>query len=337
MKISGIGEHPLIRRLEGFLSRALPPRQDVLVGIGDDTALLRVEAGYQLLTTDDQIEGVHFSRATVSPADLGWKALAVNLSDIAAMGGRPQAALVALSMPADTEVAWVDALYQGLAEAALASGVAIVGGDTGVALVIMISVSLTGTVDAREDGSPRALLRSGARPGDLLAVTGALGDAAGGLRLLSRGSQPVEGAEGAALVHAQRRPPLRIDAGQVLAEEGVRAAIDVSDGLLADLGHLCRASSVSATVRADLLPLSPALLHLFPKEATHLALTGGEDYELLFAAPFETVERVRKRCPVAVTIVGEVSGGPTARLRRVTLRDAHGILPLPERLGWRHF
>ncbi len=236
-----------------------------------------------LATTDAMVEGVHF--ATGTPWwELGWKALAVNLSDIAAMGGVPGHALVNLSLPGDTEVEDVAQLYRGMAELANQQKVAIVGGNITSAPVVMIAVTVIGR------GLKEGLLRrSAAVPGDRIAVTSYLGSAAAGLRMLTGGLKfPPEAA--ALLKKAHLQPQPRIAEGQVLVKQGVRAAIDISDGLVADLGHVCAASKVGATVRVNAVPVHPLMKEAFGKDALGLALTGGEDYELLFTAGERIIE-----------------------------------------------
>jgi thiamine-monophosphate kinase len=337
MEIARLGEQPLIQRLAATLSASLGPHADVVVGIGDDAALVRNAGVYQLLKTDQQVEGVHFQREWAPPEDLGWKALTVNVSDIAAMGGAPSAALVSLMLRPDVEVEWVDAFYRGLAEAAKAYGVAIVGGDTSAGPIVAVSVFLTGVPALDGDGRPIPLLRSSARPRDLVAITGSLGGAAAGLRLLQRsGETPgCMAGEGDPLTRAFLRPTARLQEGRLLAEEGVRAAIDVSDGLVGDLQRLCLASGVAAEVDASSVPVHPQATNCFSAEETlSLALTGGEDYELLFAAPSEAVERVRARVKVPVTVIGRIVEGTPGAVRVLDGRGSEVRLDGP---GWRHF
>src|SRR6266542_586282 len=226
-----------------LFTRALPlAGREVVVGPGDDAAVLRPAPGEDLVATVDAVvAGVHFD-GRASPADVGWKALAVNLSDLAAMGARPVAALVALGLPRGTRAATVRGLARGLGACARAHRTPVVGGNVTCADALSVTVTVLGAV-----AEGRAVLREGARPGDLVAVTGTLGDAARGLR---------SGAE-AALARRQRRPTPRVAAGLALASL-VRAGIDVSDGLVQDLGHLCRASRVGARIGVSELPLSAA-------------------------------------------------------------------------------
>jgi thiamine-monophosphate kinase len=282
------GEFALIDRFV----RAVPTGgEGVAVGPGDDAAVLRLRPGEELVATVDAVvEGVHFGRRA-SPADVGWKALAVNLSDLAAMGARPLFALVALGLPAGTPEATVRGVARGLGACARAHRVAVVGGNVTRARDLSVTVTALGAVPAS-----RAVLRAGARPGDLVAVTGTVGDAALGLR---PGAAP-------ALARRQRRPTPRIAAGLALAGL-VRAAIDVSDGLAQDLGHLCRASGVGARIGLQDLPLSPAYRRAARRLADPWApaLAGGEDYELVVAIapaslPAARAAAARARTPLAV-------------------------------------
>jgi thiamine-monophosphate kinase len=285
-------------------TRALPLRgEGVVVGAGDDAAVLRPADGEDLVATVDAVvEGVHFDRR-FTPEDVGWKALAVNLSDLAAMGARPLWALVALAMPAGTSSSAVKRMAAGLGACARAHRTAVVGGNVSRASELSLTVTLVGAVP-----EGRAVLRAGARPGDLVAVTGTLGDAALGLR---------PGAP-RALVSRQRRPAPRLAAGRALAGI-VRAAIDVSDGLAQDLGHVCRASGVGARICLPDLPLSPAYRRVARRlpDPFAAALAGGEDYELVVAIPPASLERARaaaRRARTPLTVIGRFVRGEGVRV-----------------------
>ncbi len=282
-------EFELIERFTRQFTRG----EGVRVGVGDDAAVLRPPRGEELVATVDAVvEGVHFDRR-FTPQEIGWKALAVNLSDLAAMGARPLWALVALATPPAADPARLERIGRGIAACARRHGVSVVGGNVTAARELSLTVTVLGAVERG-----RALLRSGGRPGDLLVVSGTLGDAALGIR---PGAAP-------ALRARQRRPRPRLALGR--GAVGVaRAAIDLSDGLLQDLGHLCTASGVGARVEVDRLPLSPAY-----RAATRRsrdpdlgALSGGEDYELLLAVPPSRLAALREaahRARTPVTVVG---------------------------------
>jgi thiamine-monophosphate kinase len=298
--------------------RVLPQAgEGVVLGPGDDAALLRAPAGEDLAATVDAVvEGVHFD-ARFSAEDVGWKALAVNLSDVAAMGARPRWALVALALPRGTSTARVEGVARGLGACARRHGVAVVGGNVTRAAELAVTVTVVGSVRRG-----RALRRDGARPGDVVLVSGTVGDAALG----------VEPGAAAPLAARQRRPAPRLELGRALA--GIASsAVDVSDGLVQDLGHVCAASGVAAEVRAGDLPLSPAY-----RAATRgrdapwtPALAGGEDYELLVTvAPHRLAAALRaaRRAGTPLTAIGEIR---RARGGGVRVRAPDGAVLPPVR------
>lgn len=324
MKVSELGEFPLIQRIARVVAESGPCASDLLVGIGDDAAAWRSVSPVTLATTDSLIQGVHFDLATVPWRDLGWKALAANLSDIAAMGGRPRYVLVSLGLPPDTEVEAVMDFYRGLMELAREFGVAVAGGNLSRASEVSIHLSLLG--EALEEGM---LLRSSARPGDTVAVTGYLGGAAAGLKALTEGS-PLE--EALRLAHLRPRP--RVAEGQALVRCGIRAAIDISDGLLQDLSQMGLASGTAARVWFSQVPVHPLARQALPTECLELALSGGEDYELLFTGPQEQVEAARRALSLPVTAIGRMEVGKAGR---VTLVDGEGREVAAGGRGWDHF
>lgn len=277
------GEPALIAALNRLFG---PPPSGVAVGIGDDCAALAVAGeDFLLWTVDTLIEGVHFDLAYFSLPQLGRKALAVNLSDIAAMGGEPLYTLLSLGWPRDRDVAGALALGTGLAQAAQEYGVAVIGGDTVAAPGVMITLTLLGRVPRSE-----MLQRRGARVGDRVYVTGPLGEAAAGLEMLQRGLA-LEQDLPRSLIEAHLNPRPQLHAGRVLASQRLATAlIDLSDGVATDLGHICLASGVGARIPAATAPVSPTVktvaahLGLDPLD---LALKGGEDYQLLFTSPPE--------------------------------------------------
>jgi thiamine-monophosphate kinase len=309
------------------------PGRALLLGIGDDAAAWEQAPATVVATTDMLVEGIHFDFALTGWRDLGWKALAVNLSDVAAMGAQAEWALVSLGLRPATSTADVAALYQGLRDLAAQAGCTVAGGDTvSVRADTVLNVVVLGSVPAGE--APTLLRRDRGRPGDIVAVTGSLGGSAGGLRALRAGlDSRAPGVAG--LVETHRRPQPRLAAGWALRQAGVRCAMDISDGLLADLGRLCAASGCGADVQSSALPLHPALAHVFPDEAVALAAGGGEDYELLVAAPPDVLAAARAALAgsgLALTAVGRLTGEPGVRLRD----DAGRELALPHR-GWDHF
>ena len=318
-----MGEFELIDR---FFSQLGARRRDVALGVGDDAALLNVPAGQQLVAcVDTLVAGRHFPADTAA-SDIGWRALAVNLSDLAAMGATPTWALLALTLPAADED-WLEGFAGGFAQLARAHGVALVGGDT-TAGPLTISVHALGCV-----APGTALRRDGARPGDLVYVTGWLGDAAAGLALL-QGRLQGSGADRSVLEAKFRRPEPRVAFGTAL--RGIASAcIDVSDGLAADLGRLAQASGVGAKIRAEQLPLSRALYGLAGEaRAREFALGGGDDYELAFSVPPTRRTALAQAAAAsgapACHCIGEIVAG-----RGLRVLGIHGELPPPP--GWDHF
>ena len=332
MRIADLGEFGLIRLIRDWTGhRAAAPAgaaYRLAVGNGDDAAAVDFSGDpvTELYTTDTMVEGIHFTAATMPWRDLGWKAMASNISDVAAMGGAPGMALVTLGLPADFRVADVKELYSGMIEIGEEFGTRIIGGDLVRSPVAFITVALTGIADG-------LLRRDAAAPGHLIAVAGPVGGAAGGLRLLLAGRQPDSAAK-KALIGWHRRPRPQIAAGQSLVEAGVRAAMDVSDGLADDLGKLCAASGVSAVIYADKAPAPDALRSEFPDDWLDLALYGGEDYVLLFTAPPEVMATALDRLPTSAVIIGAITEGQPGT---VTVLDS-GKQPRPRGgAGWDHF
>ena len=328
-----LSEDQLIEAIARVLSGEEP---GVVLGIGDDAAVVQPGRGQTVLTTDLLVEGVHFERGGISAHDLGAKAITVNVSDIAAMAASPRYALVSLAVPADLDAAWVIELYGGMRDMCAEHALALVGGDTNRAEAVVISIAVIGEV-----APGKAVTRSGARTGDAIVVTGSLGAAAGGLAV-SRSSDPgsiLSTSWGRALTVALARPVARVGEAHVLASAGATAMMDLSDGLAKDLSRLCLASGVGARVRTGDVPVATALAEGAEKlgvEALELALSGGEDYELLATMPLGSVTAARDELHetfgVPLTEIGEIV--PAEGLVAV---DADGSEhPLPP-AGWDHF
>ena len=296
--------------IEEFL-KPFPRGRAVAIGPGSDCAAVSVAPGMQLVaTTDAVIEGVHFDLRRFSPEDVGWKALAVNLSDLAAAGARPRWFLCALGIPASSRVVQIaQRISRGMSSLARKSRCALIGGN--VTSAAEWSVTITALGEAR-----RPLSRAGARPGDALVVIGSLGDAAAGLR-----SYPSPVA-----ARAQRRPVPRVREGLLVAPFA-SAAIDVSDGFLQDLGHICAESSVGAVVECSSLPLGKAARRL--PDGMELALGGGEDYALLLTVPKRKLPALRKKLRL-------VEVGRIVRGRGIQLTELGSPRPLPRRSGFDH-
>ena len=331
--IADYGEFALI----AAIGKALRRHEDLIVGIGDDGAVLRAPDGRVVATTDMLIEGTHFRREWSGARDIGAKAAARNLADIAAMGARPTALLVSFAGPGETEVAWVLDLVAGIEQESSAAGAVVAGGDTSSAGVVMLAITALGDLEGRQP-----VTRSGARAGDVVAVTGTLGSAAAGLALLMSGTirpdrpdHPDRGLE--PLLQAHRRPHPPYDAGPEAARLGATSMIDISDGLVADLGHVAAASEVQIELRTPRIMAEPvAAPDLLARAAAALGgarpvqdadpmrwvLTGGDDHAL--AATFPPGVALPERW----TTIGQASRG-------------HGIVVdgnrWAERGGWEHF
>ncbi|MCK4535534.1 MAG: thiamine-phosphate kinase [Desulfuromonadales bacterium] len=314
MKLCELGEFELIKRIKARVGHG----SGILRGIGDDAAQLEIEPGFQLLTsTDLLIEKSHFDFAWTLPEDLGYKAVAVNLSDIAAMGGTPRYLYLGLACPGSAEVERIEAFMDGALELAENHGVILVGGDTCSSPgPWVISVTVEGVVPAG-----RAIGRDGAQPGDVILVSGTLGDSALGLSLLRQGGVVEE-----ALAMRHHRPQARVELGQALAETGcVTAMIDVSDGTVSDLGHILQASGAAGILDVPKLPLSDAFATALRNrpDLVELALAGGEDYELLFTTAEEdlaVILAVGKQLGIPLTPIGKIRSGEPV----LYLRDASG-------------
>ncbi len=334
MKVSELGEFGLIDLLAEMAYSAQDNQtaswQKLLIGIGDDAAAWRGAPSTQLATVDSFIQDVHFSLDIFPWEELGWKALAVNLSDIAAMGGLPRYALVSLALPGDTEVENVTSLYRGMIELAQQFGVAIVGGD--VCSAPLIAVTITVLADTGNQGG-RLLTRSAAAPGEQIAVTGYLGAAAAGLEMLTKQLQ-FDPEATACLKKAFLHPYPRVAEGQLLIEQGVKTAIDISDGLLSDLRQICKSSQVGAQIEIDHVPIQPTVKAEFTDIFLELALSGGEDYELLFTGSAETINRVKEAASCPITVIGEIVAD---NIGEVSLVDRKGNRFNPGKTGWEHF
>jgi len=334
MKGSELGEFGLIDLLAKMAYSARDNKQaswqQLITGIGDDAAAWYGEAATQLATIDSFIQDIHFTLGTASWEDLGWKAIAVNLSDIAAMGGIPRYALVSLALPGHTEVEDVTALYKGMIDLAQRFEVAIVGGDTSSAPLVAINITILGSTRSRDK---HILTRSAAKPGDKVAVTGELGAAAAGVRMLNR-KLPFSPEATACFKKAFLHPYPRIAEGQLLVEQEVKSAIDMSDGLIQDLSHICKASQVGARIEIDRIPIQPEVKANFGDRALELALSGGEDYELLFTGSTEVTDKVKKAASCPVTVIGEIVADKTGE---ITLVDKKGEPFNLAKTGWEHF
>ena len=329
-KRRGFGEAGVLGRIEEVAGRPRPRSSCLRLGIGDDAALFKGTTGFdQILTSDWFLEGSHFLRDK-HPADaVGWKCLARAISDVAAMGGAPRCFLLSLALPASHTGLWLDEFLKGLHRAAQRFGCELAGGDTTRRQDILINVTVVGEV--RTD---RAVLRSGARPGDVLFVSGLLGEADLGLRRIRKGKRLANSHDPVLRKHLYPEPRLAL--GRWLAEKHlVSAMMDLSDGLSTDLPRLCAASGVGARIEAWKLPAvrAPKTGHVGEAALLDLALRGGDDYELLFTVPAGRLKRIpRSQNGTPITAIGKITKERTLLL----VDEAGRELPLPN-LGWDPF
>ncbi len=316
------GERALIRwLLNRKQKKPARTRFPLEIGVGDDAAVIGSRQGSRLLISCDQlVQDVHFLIDRASPFDIGWKAAAVNISDIAGMGGRPLYLMVSLAASSTTRSAWVRSFYRGFLKVAGAHGVSLIGGDTSASPgPLFLDVVIIGE-------STRPILRSGAQPGDAIYVTRTLGDSAAGLQALQRGLR----FPGLLKRHLQPQPEILI--GQALAKHNIPSAMmDMSDGLSRDLRNLCEASGCGATIDVRALPISRDLQRFcdqMSSDPRHLALHGGEDYGLLLTVPPGKAKALRR--------VGAFHCIGTIIEHGIELDDGEAVRPLPEG-SWEHF
>lgn len=334
--IREVGEFALIERLRSLLGDEPDPR--ILVGIGDDTAALRPPEGkILLLTCDTQVEGTHFRRNQIPAYELGKRAATANLSDIASMGGTPTFALISLSLPADFPLSDFDELFRGIRDQFEAFSTKVIGGNlASSASGVVLDITLLGETDPDQ-----VLTRGGARPGDRICVTGPLGASAAGLLAMEHLGKAAE-TRFPELVRAHRQPSPRVREGREIARSGIATAmIDVSDGLAADLLHLCDASRVGAVVHLERIPVLREVLLAAERLGGNpeaLALSGGEDYELLFTVKTgpeadEKLQQVAGACGLALTTIGEI----VPKEEGTWIAHPDGRRTPLERQGWNHF
>ena len=330
-RIDEIGEFGLIERIR---TRKSTQDEDVVVGIGDDCAVVRRGPLLEVLTTDCLVAGTHYEEGWLSMKDIGWKVVAVNVSDVAAIGGFPRHALVTLFLPEDFDVKQVDDLYEGMEECGEAADVSIVGGDivrtTGP---FAVSVTLSGICERDQ-----LVLRSGARREDIVVVTGSLGEASIGMRLLQEGWSSRDTSAGACVTRFRRPLPRLNEARTIIQTLLPSSMIDISDGLLSDLWHIMEASGVGAELDSESIPIGGCVLDYFQgdrEEALAQAMKGGEDYELLFtinSRQIEQLSEVSRGLGVDLTPIGKI----TAKTAGVKLAGDDGTREL-RRTGFDHF
>ena len=339
MFVSDLGEFELIDRLESSVRHRNSLQTDLLresgieveIGIGDDAAAWVYPRSKVVGTTDTMVEDIHFIVGKMPWRELGWKALASNLSDVGAMGCSPTFALVTLGLRSDLPVSGLIEMYAGMMDVLEGTGGVLAGGDVVRSDTFFVSVSLEGVADV----GASVLRRDRAQAGDAIAVTGQLGSSAGGLRLiLDDGSKREAGAAARCrLIAAHNRPVPRVSEGLTLRRLGVSCAMDVSDGLTADLSKICVASGVGARIEASKIPADPHLKSAFPSDWLQMALGGGEDYELLFCAADSTMAKVVDELGSSVSVIGRVVDDDPV----VTVIAEDGTEVNVGSAGWDHF
>ncbi len=300
--------------------------EGVKVGAGDDGAVYAAPEGMdQVISTDTMVEGIHFTKDTMSASDVGWKLGCANFSDMAAMGAAPAQMVISAALPEDLSVSWLTACYDGIRDICRRYEVNVLGGDmTGSKQGVVLTAAVVGVVPAG-----RAVLRSGARPGDLVGLTGPLGGSAAGLAAILRGEEEAW----PLLTERHQRPLPRIEAGRILRELGADALDDITDGLAEEANEIAIASGMDLIIDGDDLPIDEETrraARAFCMDPLHWALTGGEDYELLFTAGPAAMEKIHRALPV--TVIGEVTRpGGVVYIRR------EGTMKRLPRIGYDHF
>lgn len=316
IKINEVGELGVVERIK---SRIKSNPKNVKAGIGDDCAVVDYSPDkYMLITTDTIVEGVHFSLEDFTPKQIGMKAIEVNASDIAAKGGKPDYCVVSIGLPPETGVSAVDDIYNGINNSVSKYGINVVGGNTTRSQQIFLNICMMGFVKKEN-----LVLRSGAKIGDFIFCTGDFGGAGIGLELLRN---KMKGDS----IKRHLEPKARLELGQKIAKIGVNAMIDASDGL-ADISHICNASGVGAVIYADKIPISPATKEdskKLGKGALDFAIYGGEDYELIFTASKDKLEKLDG---IGVTLIGEIVG------KSKGIKLAVGNLRKNLGMGFEHF
>ena len=341
MLVSEISEFELINRIQKIVS---PQNEtsiesikklghDLILSIDDDAAVFKSSHTSNVITTDALVENVHFNLEWTTFQDLGWKSIISSQSDIASMGCKPTFATITLGLRPDLPVDGILQLYQGMSKACHELGGTIIGGDIVASETFFISVTMNGSLPI--DHTERQILyRNKLLPGDLLCVTGTLGSSAAGLHILKNpnlmdfNSSMVKN-----LIESHLHPSSRVSEGAKLAKLGVKAAMDISDGLMTDLKKMCSSSNVGANIILNQIPISPDLKILFPNDWIEFAVSGGEDYELLFSGNEKIISLAQKTLNTQINIIGKI----TSEKNNVTLVDSTGKSVVPTYNGWDHF
>lgn len=340
MELKDIGEFALINRLTKNITL---DKEIVIVGVGDDVAVIKTKVEkYLLLTCDILIEGTHFTKGTITPYQLGKKVVAINISDIAAKGGIPKQALISIGFPKDTKVVYVEEIYRGIKDQSKKFNIDIVGGNTALSKYkIFIDLFLVGEIKP-----DLLLLRSGAKPGDKILITGNLGDSSAGLKIIENRDLKLEDIKfekkyKIKLKQAHLSPNPRLLEGRIIAKSNLaNSMMDISDGLSSDLAKICEASNIGAIIWEEKIPVSKETLAFaksIGKSPFDFALHGGEDYELLFTTPKENadiiIQKIQSKTKTKVTEIGEIKD----RKFGIKIVKTNGRMVLLNTYGWNHF
>lgn len=330
MKISELGERKILARLFPIFKSSHP---DIIINVGDDAAAVRLKGDIAVLTTDMLIEAVHFRQQDIAPYTLGRKSLAVNLSDIAAVAGIPRFALLSLGLPPELELSWLTDFYRGLSDMAAEFGVALVGGDLTASSVLVINLMILG-----EPAGNHLAQRGGARPDDVILVTGSLGGSGMGIKLLL-GQAVLSEAESHPFIDRHQSPIPRVREAQI-AQPYASAIEDISDGLLTEISHICELSGTGARIKVAHVPLDPGLADACKTNGVDpalLAMTGGEDYELVISCrPSDALALKMKVEAATGTPVSEI-GVMTGSAQEIILEMPDGEIRTAEKIGYEHF
>lgn len=341
MQVNEISEFDLIEKLSHVIqcsqAKILGKKDKfgfkLKISIGDDAAVWEAPKGNRVLTTDTMVEKVHFELPQIGWRNLGWKALAVNLSDVAAMACKPLYSVVTLGLRGNLPVDGLIEMYEGMMELCAKYGGTIVGGNIVHSPVFFVSIAVVGTSSSLN----HPLNRHSAKPGEKIAVTGNIGCSSGGLRITQENPQEKSRLDKDTFDHlysAHNTPIPRIIEGTTLSENGATSAIDISDGLTDDLMKLCVSSGVSGNIYSNQIPVDDFLKSAFPDSWLHFALSGGEDYELLFTGPTEAIEKMEQLIDVPISVIGEIVEG----IPNVTVLDSNSkSIPIDTKGGWDHF
>lgn len=332
MRIEDLGEVELIKRIAQWVKTK---DKDVILSIGDDAAVLSLSQDkHSIVTVDTLIEDIHFTTQTISPFDLGYKAIVVNVSDVAAMAGLPRFALICLGIPQGTEVGYVEEVYRGINQASKDYDLTVIGGDTTKSNQLTLAITIIGQVE------PELLRRRGdARVGERIYVTGELGGSKAGLELILKADAAIDETSSSALKKAHYRPQARVLEARIASRNGAKALEDISDGLASEIFHICEQSQVGAKIVSEQIPLAAGVrevAELYKEDALDYAFFGGEDYELVFTALRDRGEEIRDKIVTEtgtkVTDVGEIVSSSNG----VVIESSGETNPLTQK-GYEHF